>query len=98
MISVLYVDDEPAILDLGKLFLERIGNFSIETCTSVQEALERLEQASYNAVLSDYDMPEMNGIQFLKEVRARYPTLPFVIFTGRGREGAGGRGDRGIEQ
>ncbi|MFA4862010.1 response regulator [Methanoregula sp.] len=86
MISVLYVDDDPALRDIGKLFLEMIGNFSVETCNSGPEALERLEQVSYHAVLSDYDMPEMNGIQFLKEVRSRYPTLPFVIFTGRGRE------------
>jgi len=86
MISVLYVDDDPALLEIGKLFLEMIGNFSVETCTSTQGALKRLEEVSFNAVLSDYDMPEMNGIQFLREVRARYPTLPFVIFTGRGRE------------
>ncbi|MDD1685359.1 response regulator [Methanoregula sp.] len=86
MISVLYVDDDPALRDLGKIFLEKIGNFSVETCNSGPEALERLEQVSYHAVLSDYDMPEMNGIQFLKEVRSRYPTLPFIIFTGRGRE------------
>jgi len=86
MISVLYVDDDPALLDIGKIFLEKIGNFSVETCTSAPEALERLTRVSYHAVLSDFDMPEMNGIQFLKEVRSRYPTLPFIIFTGRGRE------------
>lgn len=86
MITVLYVDDEPALRDIGKIFLERIGNFSVETCSSAPEALKRLKQTSYHAILSDYDMPEMNGIQFLKQVRADYPTLPFVIFTGRGRE------------
>lgn len=86
MISVLYVDDDPTLRDIGKIFLEKIGNFTVETCSSAPEALERLEKVSYHAVLSDYDMPEMNGIQFLKEVRSRYPTLPFVIFTGRGRE------------
>lgn len=86
MITVLYVDDEQGLLELGKLFLEKLGNFSVETCSSAPEALKLLEQTSYNAVLSDYDMPEMNGIQFLKEVRVRYPNLPFVIFTGRGRE------------
>ncbi len=86
MITVLYVDDEPSLLEIGKLFLEKIGNFSVETCSSAPEALKLLEQTSYHAVLSDYDMPVMNGIQFLKEVRVRYPNLPFVIFTGRGRE------------
>jgi len=63
-----------------------MGNFSVETCTSAQVALRRLEETSYTAVLSDYDMPVMNGIAFLKVVRAQYPALPFIIFTGRGRE------------
>lgn len=86
MITVLYVDDDEGLLGLGRMFLEMIGNFSVETCTSATEALERLQQASYSAVLSDYDMPVMDGIQFLKQVRIQYPGLPFIIFTGRGRE------------
>lgn len=86
MLSILYVDDEPGLLDIGKIFLEAMGKFSIETCSSAPEALERLGRTSYDAVLSDYDMPVMNGIEFLKQVRAKYPNLPFVIFTGRGRE------------
>jgi DNA-binding response OmpR family regulator len=86
LISVLYVDDEPDLLDIGKMFLEMIGYFSVDTCTSATDALKLLEQTRYNAVLSDFDMPVMNGIQFLKEVRARYQNLPFIIFTGRGRE------------
>jgi CheY-like chemotaxis protein len=86
MITVLYVDDEPGLLEIGKIFLEKIGNFSVETCSSAPEALKLLEQTTYSAILSDYDMPVMNGIQFLKAVRVRYPNLPFVIFTGKGRE------------
>lgn len=86
MITVLYVDDDSGLLDLGKLFLERIGNFTVETCPSATDALERLNRTTYNAILSDYEMPVMDGIQFLQEVRTRYPSLPFIIFTGRGRE------------
>ena len=86
MISVLYVDDDSALLDIGKIFLEKMGNFSVETCTSAPEALKRLEQTAYHAVLSDYDIPGMNGIEFLKAVRVQSPALPFIIFTGRGRE------------
>ncbi len=86
MITVLYVDDDPDLLEIGRIFLEKMGNFSVDTCTSAPDALLRLDQTSYHAVLSDYDMPVMNGIEFLKAVRAQYPALPFIIFTGRGRE------------
>jgi PAS domain S-box-containing protein len=86
MISVLYVDDEPGLLEIGKLFLERSGLFSVDTVTSAPEALEVIREKGYDAIISDYQMPEMNGIEFLKQVRASGFTLPFIIFTGRGRE------------
>ena len=43
-------------------------------------------QSGYDAILSDYQMPEMDGIEFLKCVRARHGNLPFILFTGKGRE------------
>lgn len=86
MYSLLYVDDEPALLELGKLFLENDGTMSVETQTSAKEALERIASVSFDAVISDYQMPEINGIEFLKAVRSRFPDLPFILFTGRGRE------------
>ena len=86
MISVLYVDDETALLEITKLFLERLGDFSVDTAESAREALRKLKTTAYDAVVSDYQMPEMDGIAFLKVLRNRYPTLPFIIFTGKGRE------------
>ncbi len=53
---------------------------------SAPAALEILKKRSYDAIVSDYQMPEMDGIAFLKIVRTIDPTLPFIIFTGRGRE------------
>ena len=85
-IRVLYVDDEPALLEIGKLFLEREGTFVIDTLISVSDALMRLNTERYDAILSDYQMPEMDGITFLKQLRASGNKTPFVIFTGRGRE------------
>jgi len=85
-ISLLYVDDEPALLELGKLFLEKSGQFHVDTETSAQEALMILKSTSYDAVVSDYQMPDMDGIAFLKVIRAEFPDLPFIIFTGKGRE------------
>ncbi len=86
MISVLYVDDEPALLDIGKLFLERSGQFCVDTATSAREALQKIHSIPYDAIVSDYQMPEMDGIVLLKKIRAEFSDLPFIIFTGKGRE------------
>ena len=85
-ISVLYVDDEPVLLDTLKLFLERDPEFRIATALSARKALEKIRTESFDAIVSDYEMPEIDGIAFLKIVRERYPKMPFIIFTGKGRE------------
>jgi len=86
MISVLYVDDEPALLEIAKLFLETSNEFIVDTKTSAQEGLDLLKHHSFEAIISDYQMPGMDGIVFLKAVRERFGDIPFILFTGRGRE------------
>jgi PAS domain S-box-containing protein len=86
MISVLYVDDEEVLLEIGKIFLEKSRQFHVDTLTSAHEALNLLKSKSYDAIVSDYQMPGMDGIAFLKSIRAEFPELPFIIFTGKGRE------------
>lgn len=86
MISVLYVDDEPDLLEIGKLYLEQSGEMQVETVASPFEALEKLRSSVYDCIISDYQMPGMDGIAFLKEVRSRRGKIPFILFTGRGRE------------
>ena len=85
-IRVLYVDDEPSLLEIGKLFLEREGGFDVDTFESASDALIRLETKRYDAILSDYQMPGMDGITFLTRIRTSGNKTPFIIFTGRGRE------------
>jgi len=86
MISVLYVDDDPVLLDIGKLYLEQSGTIQVDILESATTALEKIRTTRYDAVVSDFQMPEMDGIEFLKAVRAEYPFLPFIIFSGKARE------------
>jgi PAS domain S-box-containing protein len=86
MISLLYVDDEPDLLTIARLFLEKSGEFKVATLSSAQEALADPKIWSYDAIVSDYQMPGMDGIAFLKAVRKRSSDIPFILFTGRGRE------------
>lgn len=86
MYSVLYVDDEPDLLELGKLFLESSGEFAITTAISAERGIELLNSLTFDAIVSDFQMPDMDGITFLRHVRSSLGDIPFILFTGRGRE------------
>lgn len=86
MIVVLYVDNNPVLLDSGKRFLEREKDIRVDTALSAGEALERINTVSFDAIIADYDLPEIDGIRLLRIVREKSPRLPFIIFTGTSRE------------
>ncbi len=86
MLSVLLIDDEPALLDAFRLFSERSREMSVHTTQSAKEALGILAQKTFDAIVVDYDMPEIGGIEFLKMLRSKGDTTPVIIFTGVGHE------------
>jgi len=86
MIRVLYVDDDPLLLETGRLYLQKFGNFTVDTAESVAKALKKLGEGPYDAIISDYQMPVMDGLSFLKHLRGSRNSIPFILFTGKGRE------------
>jgi PAS domain S-box-containing protein len=86
MIPILLVDDEPALLEIAKIFIEREGGYEVTACSSAFEAIKILENSRFTVIISDYEMPAMDGIEFLKKIREKGNYTPFIIFTGRGRE------------
>ncbi len=85
-IRVLHVDDELGLLKVAKQCLEMQGPFRVDTASSVEEALAKLGKERYDAVVSDYQMPRKDGLEFLKELRESGNSVPFIMFTGKGRE------------
>jgi len=90
MISVLLVDDEPPMLESGKRYLEAKGHYNVSATLSPLTALGMLKTGHYDIIISDYNMPDMDGIGFLKQVRAAYPTLPFILYTSKSRSDIAG--------
>jgi CheY-like chemotaxis protein len=92
-IHVLCVDDDGAFLDLTRAWLSQIEGFTVRTETDPHKALALLrdDATSTDAVVSDYQMPEMDGLTFLERVRESDPDLPFVLFTGEGSESIASR-------
>lgn len=86
-ITVLHVDDNDNFLGLTETFLEQSHEqFSITGTTSASEGLSMLSETAFDCIVSDYEMPGQNGIDFLEAVRADHPEIPFILFTGKGSE------------
>jgi DNA-binding response OmpR family regulator len=86
VINVLYVDDEPVLLEAGRVFLERSGTFSVDTTLTAARALEMIHAKAYDVIIADYQMADINGLDLLKSIRREFADQPFIIFTGKGRE------------
>lgn len=83
-INVLVVDEDPEVLDLTRTFLER-NSERIDAATeeSAGEVLEIVGDGEFDAVVSDFKMPEMDGIELFEKVREHRPEMPFFLFTAK---------------
>ena len=85
-IHVLHVDDDAGFLKVSKQILELEEDLTVGTASSVEEAFEKMKHNVYDAIVSDLEMPGENGLDFLEKLRASGSSVPFVLFTGKGRE------------
>ena len=86
MIRVLFVDDEPDLLALSRIYLEKGGEMRVETALSAAEAFKLLGNQKFDVIVSDHVMPVMDGLEFLKTLRGSGNRTPFIIYSGKGRE------------
>ncbi len=85
-IRAIIVDDEPALLEISKQYLENNAGISADTASSAADALQLIEKNDYEIIVCDYQMPSMDGIELLKRIRSARSDIPFILFTGKGRE------------
>jgi two-component system NtrC family sensor kinase len=79
-IRALLVDDEPLVLSSLRRLLQR-EDFDVTIAASGPEALDLLESERYEVIVSDYKMPGMNGVEFLRRVAERWPDIHRVMLT-----------------
>ena len=83
----MYLDHEIGLLEVTKRFLEKDPRISeVLTTDSPHKALDIAMAGMVDVIVSDYEMPDMDGLEVLKAMRSKECDIPFILFTGRGRE------------
>lgn len=83
-VTVLHVDDDPGIGDLASHFLEEtVEGVTVVTETDPAVALDRVAHLDVDCVVSDLEMPGLDGLELARAVDATHPDVPVVLFTGR---------------
>jgi DNA-binding NtrC family response regulator len=83
IVKALVVDDQKTMLVMVEQLLRRAG-YMVTTAGGGAEALVLLERDCFDVVITDLMMPEMNGLEFFRELHSRYPYLPVIMMTTEG--------------
>jgi len=82
MPRILLVDDDPDILEIMSLELRDDTRFTVDTCRSADEALEKAKGCRYDVVISDLHMPGKDGASLVRELRSQNCTSLIIIYSG----------------
>lgn len=86
-IDVLHVDDNQDIAELTTTYLHRQDEpLDVQIATSADEGFTAMAQSEFDCIVSDYEMPGQDGLEFLRAVRETDPEMPFILYTGKGSE------------
>lgn len=77
--KVLYIDDEPVNLELFRAHFKK--DYEVETASSANEGLERLESDKIDVIVTDLKMPGMNGLEFIETVKKKTPKKVCILLT-----------------
>ena len=80
--TVLIVDDEEMVLTSLSTLLSLETDYDVKTFVSAAKAVEHLQSNSVDLIISDFLMPEMNGLEFLTKAKSFKPEVPRIILTG----------------
>ena len=78
---ILVIDDDPSLRTLFQAILENYG-YTSESTDNGREALSKLPMKTYDAVLLDYNLPDITGLIVLRHIQKVYPSIPVVMLTG----------------
>ena len=82
MYRIMIVDDEPSILSALSRMLEDVEEWDLETYDCAADGLKRAQTATFDVFVSDYRMPDMNGVEFLTEAKKLQPESMRIILSG----------------
>ena len=77
-------DDQPLLTALPAVFEQQARTVIVDTATTAEQALRLIQLTDFDAIVSDFSMPGLNGIDFLKECKIARPDIPIILLTGYG--------------
>lgn len=88
ILRILHIDDDKDFLYLTKKFLEQIseGKVDVNSLSDSEQSLDVVGANNIDVIVCDYKMPNMDGLELLSKLKTQKSEIPFIMFTGRGRE------------